>query len=190
MSPFLTLCMISAWSRWLKNPQERITFSICFFLTNHPWSIALRYSQPLGQGDHDIVHHELKINLWKRKQKQRPIKLFKKTDWDGFRSEMKAYHQTFLENHSSCDTNTKWTEFKNTLNNLTEKYFPTKMCKPKDGHPWVTCSIKRLINKRDRLYSKYKQDRSNSTLKLKFTSLKHSIQNNSENPITTTLSQS
>ena len=50
------------------------------------------------------------------------------------------------------------------------------MCKPKDGHPWVTCSIKRLINKRDRLYSKYKQDRSNSTLKLKFTSLKHSIQ--------------
>ena len=77
----------------------------------------------------------LKINLGKRKQKQRPIKLFKKTDWDGFRSEMKAYHQTYLENHSSCDTNTKWTEFKNTLNNLTEKYVPTKMCKPKDGHP-------------------------------------------------------
>ena len=50
------------------------------------------------------------------------------------------------------------------------------MCKPKDGQPWVTCSIKRLINKRDHLYSKYKQDRSNSTLKLKFTSLKHSIQ--------------
>ena len=46
------------------------------------------------------------------------------------------------------------------------------MCKPKYGHPWVTCSIKRLINKRDRLYSKYKQDRSNSTLKLKFISLK------------------
>ena len=50
------------------------------------------------------------------------------------------------------------------------------MCKPKYGHLWVSCSIKRLINKRDRLYSKYKQDRSNSTLKLKFTSLKHSIQ--------------
>ena len=147
------------------------------FLLNQPSLVhSTKILPPLGQGDHDIVHHELKINLGKRKQKQRPIKLFKKTDWDGFRSEMKAYHQTYLENHSSCDTNTKWTEFKNTLNNLTEKYVPTKMCKPKDGHPWVTCSIKRLINKRDRLYSKYKQDRSNSTLKLKFTSLKHSIQ--------------
>ena len=114
--------------------------------------------------------------MGKNKKKQRPIKLFKKTDWGGFRSEMKAYHQTYLENHTSCDTNTKWTEFKNALNNLTEKYVPTKMCKPKDGHPWVTCSIKRLINKRDRLYSKNKQDRSNSTFKLKFTSLKHSIQ--------------
>ena len=50
------------------------------------------------------------------------------------------------------------------------------MCKPKDEHPWVIYSIKRLINKRDRLYSKYKQDRTNSTLKLKFTSLKHTIQ--------------
>ena len=89
---------------------------------------------------------------------------------------MEVYYQTYLEKHSSCGTNTKWTEFKNALNNLTAKYVPTKMCKPKDGHPWVTCSIKRLINKRGRLYSKYKQNRSNSTLKLKFTSLKHSIQ--------------
>ena len=158
----------------VKEP-TRIIFSICFFLPNHPWSIVLRYPPPplLGQGDHDIVHHELKTNLGKRKEKQMPIKLFEKTDWDGFRSEMKAYYQTYLENHSSCDTNTKWTEFKNALNNLTEKYVPTKMCKPKDGHPWVTCSIKCLINKRDCLYSRYKQDRSNSSLKLKFTSLKH-----------------
>ena len=83
------------------------------FLLNQPSLVhSTKILLPLGQGDHDIVHHEPKINLGKRKQKQRPIKLFKKTDWDWFRSEMKAYHQTYLENHSSCDTNTKWTEFK------------------------------------------------------------------------------
>ena len=144
----------------VKEPTREDNVLDLFFLNQPSLVHITKILPPLGQGDHDIVHHELEIDVGKRKQKQRPIKLFKKTDWDGFRSEMKAYHQTYLENHSSCDTNTKWTEFKNALNNLTEKYVPTKMCKPKDGHPWVTCSIKRLINKRDRLYSKYKQERS------------------------------
>ena len=68
------------------------------FLLNQPSLVhSTKILPPLGQGGHDIVHHELKINLGKRKQKQRPIKLFKKTDWEGFRSEMKAYHQTYLE---------------------------------------------------------------------------------------------
>ena len=89
---------------------------------------------------------------------------------------MKQYQQTYQEKTQNYDTNTKWKEFKGSLNKLTEKYVPTKLCKPKDGHPWVTSEIKRLMHKRDRIYSKYKQNRSNPNIKNKFNHLKHIIQ--------------
>ena len=43
--------------------------------------------------------------------------------------------EMYLENHSSCGTNTKWTEFKNALNILIAKYIPTKMCNQKMDTP-------------------------------------------------------
>ena len=152
----------------VKEP-TRDTNILDLFLLNQPSLVhSTKLIPPLGTGNHDIVHHELKINLGRRQQKQRPIKLYKKTDWNGFRKEMEEYQDTFHEKTTSSDTNTKWSEFKKTLNIMTEKYVPTKFCKPKDGHPWVTREIKRLMNKRDRLYAKIKQNRSNSNLKAKF----------------------
>ena len=75
------------------------------FLTNHP-------SLVLGQGDHDIVHHELKIKLGRNKQKQRPVKLYKKTDWDGFRLDMAEYQSDFFQSSANMFTNDKWNLFK------------------------------------------------------------------------------
>ena len=49
------------------------------------------------------------------------------------------------------------------------------MGKPKDGHPWINNFIKRLMRKRDKLYSKLKTNRSNHKIKTKFTALKHQI---------------
>ena len=89
---------------------------------------------------------------------------------------MRNYQQTYKEKSLNYDSNSKWKEFKNSLNELTEKFIPTKICKPKDGHPWITSEIKRLIHKRDRLYCKYKQNRSNPNIKSKFNHLKHKIQ--------------
>ena len=49
------------------------------FLLNQPSLVhSTKTLPPLGQGDHDIVHHELKINPGRRKQKQRHIKFYKK----------------------------------------------------------------------------------------------------------------
>ena len=63
---------------------------IDLFLLNQPSLVhSTKTLPPLGQGDHDIVHHELKISPGRRKQKQRPIKLYKKTNWGGFREEMR-----------------------------------------------------------------------------------------------------
>ena len=147
------------------------------FLLNQPSLVhSTQIIPPLGTGDHDIVHHELKINLGRRQQKPRPIKLYKKTDWTGFREEMKDYQNVYHKEASGSDTNTKWTKFKKALNTMTDKFVPTKFCKPKESQPWITREIKRQMNKRDKLYAKIKQNRSNPNLKEKFKLLKHSIQ--------------
>ena len=89
---------------------------------------------------------------------------------------MAEYQSEFLNLSESMNTDSKWNMFKITLNKLSDKYIPTKMCKPKDGHPWINNFIKRLMRKRDKLYTKLKTNRSNHIIKTKFTALKHKIQ--------------
>ena len=87
----------------VKEP-TRGTNILDLFLLNQPSLVhSTKLIPPLGTGDHDIVHHELKINLGRRQQKQRPIKLYKKTDWNGFRKEMEEYQETFHEKTTSSD---------------------------------------------------------------------------------------
>ena len=102
----------------------------------------------LGTGDHDIVYHELKFNLRRRQQKPRLIRLYKKTDWSGFREGIRDYQHFYHSQVTGSDTNTKWTEFKKALNEMTEKFIPTKFCKSKENQPWVTREIKRQMNKK------------------------------------------
>ena len=90
-----------------------------FLLNQHSLVHSTTHIPPLGMVDYDIVQHELKINLGRRQQKQRHIKLYKKTDWNRFRKEMDEYQANFREKTSSSDTNTKWSEFKKTLNKMT-----------------------------------------------------------------------
>ena len=54
--------------------------------------------------------------------------------------------------------------FKTVLNQMAEKYIPTKLYRPKDGHLWVKNSIKRLMRKRDKPYAKLKSNRSNKII--------------------------
>ena len=90
------------------------------FLTNTPNLVQSTKTlpPPLGQGDHDIVHHELKITLGRNRQKPRPVKLYKKTDWDGFRSAMEDYQSDYFKTSSNMPVNSKWNLFKTTLNKL------------------------------------------------------------------------
>ena len=75
------------------------------FLKNHPNLVQSKKTPPLGQGNHDIVHHELKIKLGRYKQKQRPVKFYKKTDWDGFRTDMAEYQTEFFKLSENMNTN-------------------------------------------------------------------------------------
>ena len=164
--------------------------TLVLFLTNHPNLVQSTKTPPppVGQGDHDRVHHELKIKLGRNKQKQRPVKLYKKTDWDAwFQNEYGWLPFRIFQN---MNTSSKWNLFKSTLNKLSDKFIPTKLCRPNECHPWINNSIKRLMQKHDKLYTRYESNRTNYNIKSKITSLKHKFKVKFVKHITNTYTQS
>lgn len=143
-------------------------------LTNRPSLVhSTRMLPLLGKGDHDIVHHELKISLGRKAQKQRHTPLYKKTDWDSFRNDVKDYQKHFRKPSQIQTQMLNGQNSKPSSRNCLKNTSLQNSADPRmDTH-----TIKRLMNKRDRLYAKLKQNRSNPNLKVKFKNLKHLMQN-------------
>jgi 23S rRNA A2030 N6-methylase RlmJ len=58
-----------------------------------------------------------------------------------------------------------WDYFKKELEDSIDENIPQKTAKIKDGNPWITRDIKRLIRKRDRLYKKNKRNQEIPSIK-------------------------
>ena len=116
----------------------------------------------------------LSLNI--TKQNARKIPLYSKANWDTIRSRLQLLlaqlHTTITEN---TDINTLWNEFTNIIRDLSDKYIPHKVTRSRCSLPWITTSIRRLIRRRDKLYCKFKQSKSEDTYE-DFKTTKHTIQ--------------
>ena len=65
---------------------------------------------------------------------------------------MHYFQSSFLDSCEGKSTETLWTELKAKVDFLIDKYVPAKVLRGRKNLPWVTSEIKRMINKRDRLY--------------------------------------
>ena len=82
---------------------------------------------------------------------------FSKADWPKLKSKMKVYQQSFISNHLGKTVEELWTDFTTTLDKFSQEFIPSKLIRGKSSLPWITQKIKRLIRKRDGLYSKFKK---------------------------------
>ena len=124
-----------------------------------------------GLGDHDIVSSEALLKPTLQKQKPRKVLLFAKADWTTLKANMKTYQQPFLIHHFGKTVEELWTDYAKTLDKLTEECIPSKIIRGKSSLPWITQEIKRLIRKRDSLYTKFKKSGDQVT-KTKFQTLR------------------
>jgi hypothetical protein len=58
------------------------------------------------------------------------------------------------ENQNHMDVNDLWNYFKNSTTDSIKKNIPTKSIGNKTALPWVTPQIKKLINKKNKLFKK------------------------------------
>ena len=108
---------------------------------------------PIGKADHDIVYVEYDIKAKRIQQAPRKIFLYNRADMEGLRDHLVRFRDSFLSSdHSRMSVNDMWVSFKSEVLEAIERFIPTKMTKSKYSLPWIDCTIKRLIKKRDRLY--------------------------------------
>jgi hypothetical protein len=113
-----------------------------------------------GISEHDIVFLEFNIAPKKLKQKPRQVPIYKNTNWDTIKSEIKTLYDHIAQSQTHLNANQ--------LNQLIKDHVPHKIAKVKDSLPWINIEAKTLIRKRDRLYKKMKKKTGNLDTKKKF----------------------
>ena len=145
-------------------------------MTNQPGKVHT--TKTLPRLDHDIVFLEISIPIGRPIQPKRKIKLHRKTNWEQFKADINSFSESFQSEDESA-TNKLWSIFKTEIDRLSNIHIPSKMTRSRSDLPWITSSIKKKINKRDKLYHKVKQSRGKQThdkLKSKLTKFKSIIQ--------------
>ena len=121
-----------------------------------------------------MVSAESSLKPSVHKQKPRQAYLFHKADWTTLKSKMKQYQESFMSTCSEKSVEELWYDFTSTLNQLCKESIPSKLIRGKPSLPWITQEIKRLIRKRDSLYSQSKKS-NEEDIKHQFKALRQKI---------------
>ncbi|CAG2257274.1 unnamed protein product [Mytilus edulis] len=110
-----------------------------------------------GLSDHEIVFTEVNLKPRTSIQKPRIMPLYSKANWENMKLDLNKLHQDItLMNEQKAGVNKLWTHFQTKLEESIGKNVPKKTARKKDGSPWITSDIKRLIRKRDRWFKRMK----------------------------------
>ena len=138
-----------------KEPTREVNI-LDLLITNKPGLIKSSHSVP-GISDHCAVVTELDIDPPYRRTKPRPVRQFKKANWEAIRQQIRSCWTSFSENSPSRSVNENWLKLKSILNQCLDKFIPTKMTSPRENLPWLSKSLLASIRKKASLYSKAKR---------------------------------
>ena len=82
--------------------------------------------------------------------------------------------ESFIKSSPGKSVEVLWHDFTSTMNKLCEECIPSKHIQGKSSLPWITQGIKRLIRKRDSLYTQYKK-KGDQTVRDQFQALRQKI---------------
>ena len=109
---------------------------------------------PIGSSDHDIVYAE--ADIWLKRIRETPRKIYKynKANWENIKTDIENIHKEIINSYDALDINKLWEIFKTKLIITVEKNIPSKMLRSSHRLPWITDKLRRLINKKNKLFKK------------------------------------
>ena len=126
------------------------------FCTNKPGIVKNMHTIP-GISDHDIPLADCDIKPRYTKKPPRKVYNYKKADWDMLREEAKSFTADFLTDHRDRSVEENWSNFKKHIETTMDKHIPSKLTSTRHNLPWVNSRVRRMINKKQRLYNKAKK---------------------------------
>ena len=129
-------------------------------ITNMPQLIP-RVEMLPGLGDHDVVYFEFKTKLSHNIRKPRSVPIYKNANWDNIREDMLKAEVEIRKMAEDPNTTTGmlYTAFEEQLNKSTKENIPEKVLKKRVEYPWITNEIRKLMRRRDRLYRRWKKNK-------------------------------
>ena len=104
----------------------------------------------------------------------RSVPLYRKTDWDSFRTFMASKTSEILGSFQESTVEEIWNALKTALDSGIQQFIPIKKLSSKRSLPWITQEIRRLMRKRDKLY--HKQKSGSNKDRCHFKQVKHLVQ--------------
>ena len=125
------------------------------FLTTNP-TLMDNVSITPGLSDHDIVLIQVNVKSEVLKQVPRNIYLYKKADWDQLKQSMRdVYVELKQSNLATTTVQSMLDRFATRLEQSIDKFIAVRKAGTRDGFPWINQEIRRLMRKRDKLYTRW-----------------------------------
>lgn len=127
-------------------------------LTNDP-EVCSDLTHQDGLSDHDIVIGSLTLSFPGRQCSDKYIRCYNKANFNSINSELYVFSLDFLNNYQSQTIEHNWLMFKTTLTDLINRLVPLTKIACTLTSPWFTIKLRRLNNKKKRLYRSADKDR-------------------------------
>jgi hypothetical protein len=106
-----------------------------------------------GISDHDALLANLNLNVVRPMRPPKTIFNFGRANWDKLEEE---FARSLPQEYPDMEINAAWEQWKKTFFDCLNKHVPTKKVKGKDKMlPWLTKCIRKLILKKDKLFTQW-----------------------------------
>ena len=126
------------------------------FATNND-TLVTRCDTIPGMSDHDCVLVESRLRPKKFRVRRGTFPVWKKANWNDIKTHLnEAWGRLPQDQKDNSTSDSLWVWFKMTLEGAIQKHVPHRQVKGKGRHPWISRSLKRLMRKEAKLFSKKK----------------------------------
>ena len=87
------------------------------------------------------------------KQKRRMVPLYRKADRDGLKEHISKYVDSVVH-FTDCDLDDLWSSFPEELTTGIKQFIPHRFTSSRNGLPYVSPSLKRVMKKRDKIHAR------------------------------------
>ena len=133
-------------------PSSGRTLDLVF--SSNPNTVQAHHVTP-GISDHDAILFEVDLSPKYTPKPPRKVYQFHKADYDGLRFHLPSFSNQYLTSDpGKRSVEENWHKISETIHEAMDKYIPHRMSKAKRHLPWVSASVKRMMNRRDRAHKK------------------------------------